>query len=54
MLKFIVTKEYFFLYYPCMDETEGQAGLISLAEFLVNKVKHEQEEAVEIVTILFI
>ncbi len=43
------TKEYFFLYYPCMDETEGQAGLISLAEFLVNKVKHEQEEAVEIV-----
>lgn len=42
------TEEYFFLYYPCMEETEGKKALTSLAEFLVSKVNHEQEEAMEI------
>ncbi len=43
------TREYFFLYYPCMEETERQAALVSLAEFLVNRVTHEQEETMGIV-----
>lgn len=41
-------EEYFFLYYPCMEESDEQTALMSLAEFLVNKADHGQEKAVEI------
>lgn len=40
-------KEYYFLYYPCAQEMEGQGALMPLAEFLVDKVDHGQEDAVE-------
>ena len=43
------SKEYFFLYYPCLEEADRQSALMSLAEFLLDKVDREQEEATEIV-----
>ncbi len=42
-------REYFFLYYPCLEEADRQSALMSLAEFLLDKVDREQEEATEIV-----
>ncbi len=43
------SREYFFLYYPCAEETDRQSALMSLAEFLLDRVNREQEEATEIV-----
>lgn len=42
-------KEYYFLYYPCIGEEDGQEALMPLAEFLVDRVDHGQENAVEMV-----
>lgn len=42
------SKEYFFLYYPCAEETDRETALKTFAEFLVNKVNHEQEDAIEL------
>jgi len=43
------SREYFFLYYPCAEDTDRQSALMSLAEFLLDRVNREQEEATEIV-----
>lgn len=41
------TKQYFFLYYPCAEEEDKKEGLWEFAQFLVDRVEHEREEAVE-------
>lgn len=42
------TEEYFFLYYPYyIEEKEDEMTGMSLTEFLVDRIDHEQEEAVD-------
>lgn len=43
------TEEYFFLYYPYYMENEAEASYMPLAEFLVEKTDHTQDEATAIV-----
>ncbi len=43
------TKEYFFLYYPYYMENETEALYMPLAEFLVEKTDHTQDEATAVV-----
>lgn len=42
-------REYFFLYDPYAEEEDRQEALMSFAEFLLDRVDREQEEATEIV-----
>lgn len=45
------TKEYFFLYFP--QENNCDSAMTAFAEFLVDKVDHEEDKAVEIVYYIY-